>query len=295
MSKYQKVMVVGAGGNLARALIAAAPRDAEVVALDHAGLDVTDEDAVAAALRTHAPDIVLNGAAYNLVDKAEGEGSEAALYLNTLAPSRLAKSCEAREVPLVHFSTDFVFDGTKRTPYIETDAAIPVSVYGRTKLMGENLVSVVSPRHYIIRVCRLFGPVPPDKATQKPSGNFPLLMLNLAKERDRVRVVNDQIGSPSYTPDLARAVWQLVENGEGGLYHLSNAGEVSFADYARAIFEIAGVGCEVEDVTSEAYGAPARRPLYSTMSNAKAETAGVTPLRHWRAALGEFLLSKRRE
>ena len=288
-SKYQKVLVVGAGGNLARALISLVPPRCAVVPLDHASLDITDEDAIARALRRHDPDIVFNGAAYNLVDEAEGEGAQASLQLNSLGPSRLAKGCEAREIPLVHFSTDFVFEGHKRTPYMETDAAVPLSVYGRTKLMGENLISVVSPRHFIIRVCRLFGPVPADKSTQKPSGNFPLLMLNLAKERDQVRVVNDQTGSPSYTPDLARAVWQLVENGAGGLYQLSNAGEVSFADYARAIFEIAGVECAVEGVSSEDYGAAAQRPLYSTMSNAKAEAAGVTPLRDWREALAEFL------
>jgi dTDP-4-dehydrorhamnose reductase len=114
-------------------------------------------------------------------------------------------------------------------------------------------------------------------------------MLKLGRERGRVRVVNDQIGSPTYTPDLARATWELTRKAPGGLFHLSNAGEVSFADYAQEIFELAGVACEIERVSSAEYGAPAKRPLYSTLSNAKAHGVGVTPLRHWREALGEFL------
>jgi dTDP-4-dehydrorhamnose reductase len=191
----------------------------------------------------------------------------------------------------VHFSTDFVFDGTKKTPYSETDATHPLGIYAASKLAGENIALATSPKNFVIRVCRLFGPTKTDGAdsSKKPSGNFPLLMLRLARERGHVRVVNDQIGTPTYTPDLARAVWQLIENADGGLFHLSNAGEVSFADYARTIFEIAHVECEVEGISSAEYGAAARRPEYSTLDNSKAHAAGVLPLRDWREALREFL------
>ena len=205
------------------------------------------------------------------------------------APVVWRKICAEYEIPLVHFSTDFVFDGQKTSPYTESDCPHPLSVYGSAKLGGENAVLGTHSRNFAIRVCRLFGPVGELAAGGKPAGNFPLLMLKLGRERQSVRVVSDQIGTPTYTPDLATAVWQLVNKAPGGLYHLSNAGEVGFDDYARTIFEIGGVDCLVESVSSAKYSAPAARPAYSTLSNQKAHRFGVAPLRDWRAALEEFL------
>lgn len=289
MNHPSKVLVTGANGQLARALIQFAPEQTECIGVTRHDLDIADDCAVWETLEAQKPDMVFNGAAYNLVDKAESDGQEDALRVNALGPARLAKACREMDIPLVHFSTDFVFDGHKTEPYQETDAARPLGVYGASKLAGENIVLAASPKHFAIRVCRLYGPIPADSATQKPAGNFPLLMLKLAGERESVRVVNDQVGTPTYTPDLARAVWQLVQKTDGGLFHLSNAGEVAFDEYARAVFEIAGASCRVDGVTSEEYHAPARRPKYSTMSNQKAHGFGVAPLRHWRAALEEFL------
>lgn len=287
--QFPTVLITGASGQLARALANNAPQGTEIVGLSRGQLDICDATAVKFALETHRPDMVFNGAAYNLVDKAEGEGARAALEINALGPAVLAAACRDLGATLVHFSTDFVFDGRKTAPYTEDDKANPLGVYGASKLCGENVVTAASPRHFAIRVERLFGPI--DPISQKPGGNFPLLMLELAKTRDKLRVVSDQIGTPTYTPDLARAVWELVQNAGGGLFHLANAGEVSFADYAREIFHSTGVNCEVEDVSSSEYGAPAARPLYSTMSCEKAFGNGVTPLREWRAALREFLES----
>ncbi|MDF2439437.1 MAG: dTDP-4-dehydrorhamnose reductase [Abditibacteriota bacterium] len=291
MKSYSKVLVTGASGQLARALMQAAPQQTQCVGVTRHELDISDDCAVWETLEAHKPELVFNGAAYNLVDKAESDGQADALRVNALGPARLAKACREMEIPLVHFSTDFVFDGHKRQPYEETDAAQPLGVYGASKLAGENIVVAASPRHFAIRVCRLYGPIPANGATQKPAGNFPLLMLKLASERESVRVVNDQVGTPTYTPDLARAVWQLVQNSEGGLYQLSNAGEVAFDEYARTVFEIAGASCRVEGISSEEYNAPARRPRYSTMSNEKAHRCGVVPLRDWREALEEFLVA----
>ncbi len=287
MNSPRTILITGARGQLARALAIAAPPQIEIMTLERTELDICDAAAVRAALETHRPDFVFNGAAYNLVDIAEADGARAALEINALGPANLAAACRDAGARLVHFSTDFVFDGTKTTPYDENDKPHPLGVYAASKLCGENVVLAASPRHLVIRVCRLFGPV--EAQTQKPGGNFPLLMLKLGRERGKVRVVDDQIGSPSYTPDLARGVWQLLERADGGAFHLSNAGEVSFADYAAEIFQIAGVECEVERVSSADYGAPAARPLYSTLSNAKAHSLGVTPLREWREALREFL------
>ena len=289
--QFQRVLLTGARGQLARALQNSAPAGVEIVALARAQLDIADPDAVAAALASARPDCVINGAAYNLVDKAESDGMADALRVNALGVAVLAKVCREAAIPLVHFSTDYVFDGQKHTPYSEDDKTGPLCVYAASKLAGENIALAGSPRNFAIRVCRLFGPVEKSEAAlgSKPVGNFPLMMLHLAQTRPALRVVCDQIGTPSYTPDLASAVWQLLSHADGGLFHLSNAGEVAFDDYAREVFRLAGVHCEVQSVTSEEYGAPARRPGYSTLSSAKAQAHGVAPLRDWRAALREFL------
>ena len=288
---FSKVLLTGARGSLARALQNAVPHGVEVVSFSRGELDIADSEAVSTALQNVRPNLVINGAAYNLVDKAETDGMSDALRINALGVGVLARFCRENGVPLAHFSTDFVFDGKKTTPYTEDDKPNPLGVYAASKLAGENIALAGSERNFAIRVCRLFGPVEASKGAlgSKPVGNFPLMMLNLAQTRPFVRVVNDQIGTPTYTPDLARAVWQLLQNADGGLFQLSNAGEVAFDEYARAVFEIAGAKCEVQSVSSDDYGAAARRPLYSTMSNKKAETFGVSPLRDWRAALVEFM------
>ncbi len=288
---YSHALIVGGQGALAHALKNAAPATAACQNVSRAELDICDGDAVRAFLEVNKTDIVLNGAAYNAVDRAQNEGAAEAIAINATGVANLALACRDLEIPLVHFSSDFVFDGRKTTPYTETDATGPLSIYGASKLCGENIALTTDARNLAIRVCRLFGPTIEDGSgsARKPGGNFPLLMLRLARERGSVKIVDDQIGSPSYTPDVAAGVWQLLENGATGLFQLSNAGEVSFADYAATIFEIAGVNCAIERISSADYGAPAARPLYSTLSNDRATAAGVTPLRHWRDALEEFL------
>lgn len=279
------VLIVGSEGQLAQALAASAPDWAACIGRSRPALDITDAEATFDAIWEVKPAWVINGAAYNAVDRAEGEGMEDALRVNALGVGRLAHACREAGIPLVHFSTDLVFDGEKRTPYTEDDPANPLGVYGTSKLAGEHLALAAHPRNLVIRVERLFGAVPNREtgSAAKPSGNFPALMLRLA------RVVNDQIGTPTYLPDLAAAVWSLMRLSAGGLYQLANAGEVSFDEYAREIFRLAGVDCPVDAVSSEAYGAAARRPLYSVMSSDKAYALGVAPLRLWSEALAEFL------
>lgn len=292
MKNFSRVLVTGARGQLARAILASAPRGVECVGLTRAELDIGNAAALKNALRETRAQLVINGAAYNLVDKAEGEGADAARQINFRSVENLAEVCARHDVPLLHFSTDFVFDGAKKTPYLESDETNPLGVYAQSKLDGERAALAASPRNFVVRVCRLFGPreySQGENADAKPAGSFPFLMLKLAQTRDSVRVVNDQIGTPSYNPDVARGTWQLVGKADGGLFHLSNTGAVSFADYARETFRIAGVSCEVEGVCSEEYGAPAARPLYSVLSNQKIVLAGVTPLRDWREALAEAI------
>lgn len=287
----KRVLITGADGQLARAIANFAPTGIECVRLSRHDVDITDQAAIRSVIEARQPDYVINGAAYNLVDKAETDGMADAIRINVQGAGCLAQACRDTNTPLVHFSTDFVFDGAKRESYVEEDATHPLGIYAATKLGGENIALATSPRNVVIRVCRLFGPALADSegSSRKPAANFPMLMLRLGRERDSVRVVNDQIGTPSYTPDLARGVWQLLQNGASGLYQLSNEGAVSFDDYTREVFRLAGIECAVESVSSAEYGAPARRPAYSVMSNAKAYAAGVSPLRHWKDALREFI------
>lgn len=283
-----QVLIVGAEGQLARALAASVPEWAVCIGRSRRELDIVNIKAIAETLRQIKPAWVINGAAYNNVDRAEGEGRQEAMRVNLLGARNLALVCRKAGLPLVHFSTDLVFDGQKHTPYTEADPANPLSVYGVSKLMGEQRVLAFAARNFVIRVARLFGA---ETNPAKVSGNFPALMRRLSQERGQVRVVNDQIGTPTYLPDLAEAVWSLMRLSSGGLYQITNAGEVSFAEYARAVFRLAGVDCPVEAVTSEEYGAAARRPLYSVMSSEKAHRAGIAPLQHWSEALAEFLKS----
>lgn len=286
-----RVLVCGANGQLAQAISRFAPAEYDCVGATRAQLDICDRDAIARLCDEIRPTLVINGAAYNLVDKAESDGQSDALRVNAQGVAALAEACKKREVPLVHFSTDFVFDGAKKTPYREDDCPRPLGVYAASKLCGEHIALASSTRNLAIRVSRVFGPIEHGGITQKPAGNFPLLMMKLGRERDKLRVVSDQIGAPSHTHDLAKGLWQLIQNAQCGLFHLSNAGEVAFDEYAREVFRLAKIDCEVEAISSEEYGAPAQRPLYSTLSNEKAHALGVRPLRHWKDALREFVES----
>ena len=292
MKKHNRVLVCGSNGQLAQAILRFAPTASSCIGKTRAQLDISSRENVAQVFSDIQPDLVINGAAYNLVDKAETDGQGDAFRVNAQGVAALSEACKKADVPLVHFSTDFVFDGTKKTPYTEEDCPRPLSVYGVSKLAGEQIALCSSTRNLAIRVCRVFGPIEHGESTQKPAGNFPLLMMKLGRERDKLRVVNDQVGAPSHTHDLAKALWQLVENEQSGLFHLSNEGEVAFDEYAREVFRLAKISCEIESISSEEYGAAARRPLYSTLSNEKAHSVGVTPLRHWKDALREFVESR---
>ena len=291
MPGFTKELLTGAKGQLANAIKSCAPSTVEVIPLTRQQLDICDADAVRQSIARFRPDCVINGAAYNLVDKAETDGATDAFQINAIGVAHLAGKCKENSIPLVHFSTDYVFDGKKKSAYNETDAVKPLSVYGASKLAGENVVLSTSQQNYVIRVSRLFGPIElkENSEAQKPSGNFPLTMLKSAATHSQIRVVNDQIGTPSYTPDLVNAIWQLLDKSSAGLFHLSNSGEVGFDEYARTIFEMAGVNCEVVGISSDEYNAPAKRPLYSTLSNAKVQELGITPLRSWKEALKEYL------
>jgi dTDP-4-dehydrorhamnose reductase len=255
----RRVLITGAGGQLGSALREAFAAD-DVVALDHAEWDVT----LPAPAGLSVPDLSLHTAAWTDVDGAEDDPQGAAA-VNVGGTANVA----ALGAPLVYFSSDYVFDGRKREPYVESDAANPQSAYGRSKLHGE---AAAGEDAWVVRTSWLFGPT---------GKNFLRTMLRLAEERDEVRVVADQRGSPTYTGHLALAVEDLVSRGRG-IWHLAAEGECTWAGFAEAIFEEAGVRCRVVPVTTAEVDRPAPRPAYSVL---RSERPGAPTLPHWREGL----------
>jgi dTDP-4-dehydrorhamnose reductase len=279
-----KYAVLGGAGQLGRDLC---PRlTGEVVALTRDRADLTRPDTLRAALGEIRPDVVVNCAAYNFVDRAESE-PEAAFAVNAWGVRQLALVCRDLGCLLVHFSTDYVFglDESRGTPYREGDAPGPVSVYGLSKLAGEYLVRSLCPRHLVVRTCGLYG----VHGSGGKGTNFVETMLRLAGQGKPLRVVADQVLTPSYTVDVAAAVVELLRSGQTGLYHLTNAGSCSWHDFAAAIFALSGLRPDLSPTTSAAYGAAARRPAYSVLSAEKYHQSGLAPLRPWQEALAAYL------
>lgn len=281
--------ILGAAGQLGRDLC---PRlVGEVVPLTRQQADLTRPDSLRATLDAVRPDVVVNCAAYNFVDKAETE-PEAAFAVNAWGVRALATVCRDLDVTLVHISSDYVFglDQTRHTPYSEADAPGPVSVYGLSKLAGEYLVRALCPKHLIVRTCGLYG----IWGSGGKGTNFVETMLRLAGQGKSLRVVADQVCTPSFTVDVAAAVAFLLDRGCTGLYHITNAGSCSWYQFAQAIFQQAGVGADVAPTTSKEYGAPASRPSYSVLATDRFRALGLPTLRPWQEALVAYLHERQR-
>lgn len=275
MSADTRFLVTGARGMLGRDLEAAL-EGRPVTLLGRADLDVTDPRAVADAVRGH--DVVVNAAAYTAVDAAETDEA-AALAVNGTAVGHLAEAAAASGAKLVQVSTDYVFDGTATQPYAEDAPLAPVSAYGRTKAEGERLARAAHPDGtFVVRTAWLYGQHGP---------NFATTMLKLAASRDTVSVVDDQVGQPTWTADLARQIVALVDSGApAGVYHGTASGRGSWFDLAGAVFEEAGLDPErVLPTDSSAFVRPAPRPAFSVLGHDAWSTAGLAPMRPWREAL----------
>ena len=252
-----KVLVTGSKGQLGRAL-ADELQDHERVLRDLPELDATDPGAVAALLDETGPDWLVNAAAYTDVDGAETE-PEAAERGNVTLPRVLAEASGARGIPMVHVSTDYVFDGEAGRPYTEDDAPAPRTAYGRTKLAGEEAVRAANPRHFIVRTAWLYS---------TGGRNFALTMLGAAA-RGEVRVVDDQTGSPTYAPHLARGIARLLGRDDHGTFHLAGAGHTTWCGLTRALYEALDVDCRVVPCTTEEFPRPAPRPRYSALATVR--------------------------
>jgi len=283
-----KFAVLGSEGQLGRDLCPRLP--GEVVRLTRADADLTKTDTLAEILKKHRPDVVVNCAAYNFVDRAQTE-MQAAFTVNAWGIGELARLCHEQRCRLLHFSTDYVFglDDTRETPWAESDAPGPVNVYGLSKLTGEHLVRMVCPQSLIIRTCGLYG----VWGSGGKGGNFVETMLRLAGQGKPLRVVNDQFCTPTYTVDLAQATVELLLRKRTGLYHVTNAGECSWFQMAQAVFELSGIEPNLMPIPSREYSAPATRPRYSVLSGVGIDRIGIKPLRPWREALVAYLEERR--
>jgi dTDP-4-dehydrorhamnose reductase len=269
-----RILLTGAGGQLGLAAQRIVTRHA-LLPRTRAQLDVAEPAAIEDALAELRPDLLLNAAAYTAVDAAEDE-PEAAYRVNQHGPRALAEATARRGIPIVHVSTDYVFDGEKGAPYVESDATHPLSVYGASKLAGEEEVRRANPRHWIVRTAWLYGPV---------GRNFALSVRAAALREPRLRVVDDQWGSPSYAPHLAAALERLIEGDAFGTHHLANGGVASRFEFAAALLAALGSRTPLEPIPTSAWPTRARRPRNTALASER--HTGIA-LPDWRAGVHAF-------
>jgi len=274
-----RTLIFGAKGQLGRALVARFQREGETLGVDLPEVDVTVAEAVTDSLNTFRPGLVINAAAYTDVEQAEDDAG-AALLVNETGAANVARAAAARSVPVVYYSTDYVFDGTKTTPYEPDDPPHPVGAYARSKAAGEAATRAANPCHFVVRTAWLYG----------PGGNhFVEKILRAAATRPSLDVVNDETGSPTYTVDLADATAALCATEAYGVYHAVNAGACTRYQMAQAILRLAKSDVPVTACRSAAFPTKAPRPVYSVLSNRKLEAATGCVMRSWQAALEDYM------
>ena len=291
-----RIVVIGSDGQLGSDLMRVL-EGKHAIGLSHQNIEITDFLGSQKMLEEYSPDIIINTAAYNKVDDAEDE-PELAFQVNAFGPRNLALIARELGATLVHISTDYVFNGAKTNPYFEWDLANPLSVYGASKLAGENLVKIALREHpyFIIRTSGLYG----QAGSKAKRGNFVETILRLAEKRDKIfEVVNDQILTPTYTLDLAEKIVELIMadktnkknfyNTYQGICHITNNGSCSWYEFAKKIFELAGLEMRVVPISSKQFGAKAKRPGYSVLNNVYLRILDLKSMRPWQEALRAYL------
>jgi len=274
-----KVLVTGVGGQLGYDVIKELEkRNIDCVGADRAEFDITDFEAVHKFIIEYMPDAVIHCGAYTAVDKAEDE-PELCHFVNVVGTKNIAKVCKEIAAKMIYISTDYVFDGTKDGFYEVDDEPNPINVYGKTKLAGEIAVKEILEKYFIVRISWVFG---------VNGNNFVKTMLRLGKEHNELNVVADQVGSPTYTADLAPLIRDMIQTDKYGIYNATNEGECSWAEFAEEIFKVAGMDVKVNHISTVEYPTKARRPMNSRMSKEKLEERGFKRLRSWKEAVEEY-------
>jgi dTDP-4-dehydrorhamnose reductase len=279
-----RILLTGGNGQIGWELARSLPPVGEIFASDRVSLDLANPDQIVRKVREVKPDLIVNAAAYTAVDRAESEPALAA-RINGQAPGILAEEAKRAGAALIHYSTDYVFDGAKAAPYVEADAPNPINVYGKSKLEGERRILASGCRHLILRTSWVYG---------ARGANFLLTMLRLAREREELRVVDDQVGAPTWCRDIAAATaklaGELAAGSIGGLYHLTAGGRTSWCGFAREILQLCGMTTRLLAIPSARYPTPAKRPANSTLSCESLLSRSGIALPEWAASLRRCLL-----
>ena len=274
-----KILITGSNGMLGHDLQEVLNDKHELILTTSKTLDITDKNQVLKVICENNPDVVINSAAYTDVDGCE-DNHDFAYSVNGDGVRNLALACKEIDCPLVHISTDYVFNGKNNRPWVEDDEIDPINVYGKSKLEGEEAILEILDKYFIVRTAWLYG---------VNGRNFPKTMLELAKNHSEITVVYDEVGSPTYTLDLAYGISQLIETDYYGIYHLTNSESCSWCEFARYIFEVAGVDVKVIPVTASEFARPAPRPSYSVLENKNWIDNGFKPLRSYKEAIKEYI------
>lgn len=275
-----RILVTGANGQLGiDAVRIFKELGHEVFGYGRESLDITNENQCREKILEHKPDVVVHCAAYTAVDMAETD-VESAYLVNAAGTRNMAVQAENIGAKFVYISTDYVFDGNSELPYKEYDFTDPSTIYGKSKLAGEQLVQSLSSRYFIVRTSWVYG---------KHGSNFVGTMLKIGKSKSEITVVNDQKGSPTYTVDLVFFLEKLIETEKYGIYHASNSGECTWYEFAKTIFEYQGIDVNVIPCTTDQFPRPARRPKNSVLNNMQLRINGFKELRSWREALSDYL------
>ena len=274
-----KILITGSDGMLGHDLADVLKGKHELILTTSKTLDITDKNHVIDFVSSQKPDMLINAAAYTDVDGCE-KNQELAYSVNGDGVRNLAMACKKIGCGLVHISTDYVFNGENTRPWVEDDETGPISVYGKSKLEGEKAICEILEKYFILRTAWLYG---------VNGRNFPKTMLELAENHSKITVVYDEVGTPTYTLDLAQAISKLIETDCYGIYHLTNSGSCSWCEFAKYIFEIAGADVEVVPVTADEFARPAPRPSYSVLENRNWVENGFEPLRNYTEAIKEYI------
>lgn len=275
-----KVLVTGVNGQLGYDVVKELKqRGHQVVGVDRKEMDLTSTEQIKECIENVNPEAIIHCAAYTAVDKAEDE-EELCRRVNAIATKEIAEHAKVLDIPMIYISTDYVFDGTKDGEYTEEDVPNPINVYGKTKYEGEIYIQELLDKYYIVRISWVFG---------ENGNNFIDTMLRLSKDRDKLNVINDQIGSPTYTKDLAPLLVDMIETDKYGVYHATNEGYCTWYEFAKEIFKVANIDIQVNPITTSEYPTKATRPINSKMDKKKIAMNDLKELRGWKQALKEYI------
>lgn len=282
MKRKMKVLVTGANGQLGFDVVKELQKqNIECYGATRQNFDIVDFKATEEFITNYMPDAVIHCAAYTAVDKAEDE-QDLCYLVNASATENIAEVCKKINAKMLYISTDYVFDGTKDGFYEVDDEPNPINVYGKTKLLGEQAVQRILDKYFIVRISWVFG---------EHGNNFVKTMLRLGKERKEINVVADQYGSPTYTADLAPLLVEMIKTEKYGVYHATNEGVCTWAEFAEEIFKIAGMNVKVNHITTAEYPTRAKRPMNSKLGKEKLEFKGFRLLKNWKEVIKEFIIN----